>query len=171
MQDPTAALSELLTAAESLTPEAVSEDATLEDLATRLDLLIRIQSHLKDARDSIELTLVETVPEKEMNIGPLRIKKRSSKRGTWKVGGSDRMREDIKYTVAHKFATDIETGEVNVGRRNLISAAIEELWSGLPSFSAPLVGAQKKWGIDTGDYRDETWVDTISVGPALEEES
>ena len=134
--NPDEALGDILTLLTQMDLTDASEGAPAAELAIRLDIVMRSMGYLKDLRDALELVLIDTMEESTLVTPEVVVHREPTVRSTWKPSGAARMREDIKHAVANNMALDVETGEVNVGRRNVINAAIDELWAGVPAFSS-----------------------------------
>ena len=142
--------------------DAVTE-GTLADQGTRLALAEHLLAQLKVIKAGLETALIEAMPEDTMSMNGVVVQREKVTRSTWKPSGAARLREDLRHAVATKLATDVETGEVNVGRRNLIETAIRELYAVIPSFSNVLVTGRDRYGIQMSRYRDYTTGYNVSV--------
>jgi hypothetical protein len=162
--DTDAAIGDIFTLLDNLDIEETTQ-GTLDDLAVRHDVLMRSAAKLTDLRVAIELTLIDSMESDEMEAADFNIVRSRTPRSTWKPSGAARMREDMKHCVANAMSTDIETGEVNVGRRNLINSAIDDLFTGVPSFSSIKVDARQRWDLKMGDYREYSDAYSVKILP------
>lgn len=146
-------------------------EGPLDDLGTRYNMVLLAMGELKTMRDALELALIESMPENTMSINGVTVMRERKTRSSWKPSGSKRMRDDIKHNVASALATDLETGEVNVGRRNLLENAIDELYGIIPAFSSMKVEGRERYGLTMSEYREyqDGWnitvVDNTGEGP------
>lgn len=144
-------------------------EGTLADLGRRLDILTRTAATLREAKAALETALIEAMPEDTLTMDGIRVVRERKSRWAWKSKTSgQQMREDLQRTIAERMSTDPETGEINVGRRRLISEAIQELYDAVPAIQEFKVAGAKRLGLSIFDYKDRSDGYNISVVP-LEE--
>lgn len=153
MTDIDATLGDVVTLLEQAT-DMDEDNTTLEDLGRRLQLVLHIAGQAREIRDLIEVTLIDKMEEDTLSMGDVTVVKEKATRSSWKPSGSARMREDIAHNVAAKLALDIGTGEVDVGRRNIVEHAIKELWTIVPAFSNMKVDGRERYDLKISEYRD-----------------
>ena len=140
----------------------------LADLAARLDTLREIVVVAKAIIEMIETAMPLDMEADMVPAGRYIVVREKEVRSSWKPSGAERMRADIRSTIATRMSIDVATGEVNQERRNVIVAAIDELFTGVPSFSSIKVDASRRWGLHMGEYRTYTDGYKINLLPAPE---
>ena len=141
-----------------------STEGTLEDKAQRHRQIVYAIKQLSLLRDGIEESIVGDMHEDTMHAGHMTVRREKAVRWTWKDKDSgSKMREDLAYAIANRMSTDPETAEVNVGRRRLITEAIQEVYETIPSIQTLKVAGAKRHGLSVFDYKDSTTGYRITV--------
>ena len=173
-QEPTldvdASIGDSLVLLDSLLPEHVSEDAPLEELATRLDILKRIEGQARYLRSAIEEMLCDSMPDSQMNLGPLRVTQQNTKRTKWREGGAATFNVELASAIASDIVKpDPETGEV---KRGYVELARQGAAAALGAIYQPKdikKAARERYGVEMRDYQEIEWRNTITVQPLGEQ--
>ena len=168
--DADAVIGDIHTLLDGLRIQDVSEDGTLEDYAVRLDMLKRIGSLAYELRSAVELVLIESMPESQMDLGPLRVVRQGSKRTKWKDAGAARFNRHLAAQIADDIVKpDPETGEIKRGYQELVREGAYAALSAVYQAKDVKVAARERYDIDMREFQDITWTDTLTYR-SIEEE-
>lgn len=133
-------------------------EGTLDDLGSRLIMVQHALNDLAKMKAALEVALIDAMPEATLLTGNYIVKREPVTRWAWKdaKASAKQMREDIAFNVANTLATDLETSEVNIGRRNVILNAIRELFTVIPAIQDMKVDGARRYGLDRFDYKSKT---------------
>ena len=139
-------------------------EGKLDDLALRLDALIRIGSIAKELADAIRLQLVETMEADDMVVPGVGSLHRRSKPSQRIVVKPPKVRQDLAIAVAKVVGMDPFTGEVSHDRRDTAREAVELVTKcvsvGGGSFTS---GAKDLIGISSEDYTETAWTTIVEI--------
>lgn len=164
-RDPDAMLGDVVTLTSDLTGDMDGlTEGTLPELGMRFQLLLHAAADIRTLKAALETALIEAMPEPTMRMGDVVVKREPKSRWSWKSKDSgQRMREDLAHAISERMSVDPETGEINVGRRRLIEAAIQELYDAVPAIQEFKVAGAKRLGLSIFDYKDRTEGYNITV--------
>lgn len=152
--DADAVIGDVVTLLEELPLDNVTE-GTLSDLGARYQYALHIVATAGRLRDALEIALVDAMPEDTMTMNGVTVKRATKNRWSWKERDSGkRMRDDIANAIADEMSLDVETGEVNVGRRRLIQQAVGRVWKTIPAVQAMKIEGAKDLGLSIFDYKE-----------------
>lgn len=157
------ALNRVIDALDSVRPDFAAEDLTLEERVYRLDIVLRSIAVLIAMRAALEVELVDSIPGKEAIVGSIRAKRGTRTNSAWKPDGSNRMQNDITVSVADRIATDIETGEIDRGKRNIAVAAAREVFDIIYAPSNIKKAPAFRYGLRIDDYRTFDEIDIVTL--------
>lgn len=145
---------------------ASASEGTVDDLARRLDQLLRAQTVLTKIRDEVEQTLIDSMEDDAVLTG-VGMVRRTPKTSSAKWRDSDsksRLRDALQVAIADKIAEEASldplTGVIDDERRTIV-AGVGRLVAGqtLDAFGAGiggiLVGAQARYGVWLNEYKTE----------------
>lgn len=164
-------IGDVITLLEELVLDDVTE-GTLADLGSRYQYLLHITAIAQRTRDAIEIALVDAMPEDTMSMNGVVVKRVNQNRWKWKEKDSGKeMRQAISRAIADDMSLDVETGEMNVGRRRLIEQAIGRVWKTIPAVQTMKVAGAQDLGLSIFDYKEMTTGHKIEVTiPEITEE-
>lgn len=155
-RDPDAMLGDVVTLTSDLAADmdGLTEGA-LDELGLRLELVLHAAADLRVLRNALEVALIDAMPEDTMAMNGVVVQR--VRKNTWKWKEKDsgsRMRSAIANAIADDMSLDVETGEVNVGRRRLIQQAIDRVWRTIPAVQAMKVAGAKDLDLSIFDYKE-----------------
>lgn len=169
MTDTTKQIAQILKDTDSVLIDEVSE-GSLDDLATRLDLVARTVSQLKVISDILTEDIASRMEDDTAitGVGVLQRKSRSS--STWIDDTSrERMMDDTISAIIRRVAVDPATGEVHQPLANTareVWRITQDAFSFTPD---PKVAFRKVLGLTPDEYRSKRLSGyTISISPGVD---